>query len=96
MPLFGAHANQSASQAEACHSTLNVERETPGSLLTVYSRFRSWIEAERACADEGLQLATPRTKEDIKVGPWECEASKSHISPTKQSPRLSALEKSFA
>ena len=29
---------------------------------------RSWVEAERACADEGLQLATPRSKEDIKVG----------------------------
>ncbi|CAE7197624.1 unnamed protein product [Symbiodinium natans] len=28
---------------------------------------KSWIEAERACADEGLQLATPRTKEDIKA-----------------------------
>lgn len=28
---------------------------------------KSWVEAERACADEGLQLASPRSKEDIKA-----------------------------
>ena len=28
---------------------------------------RSWVEAEKLCADEGLQLATPHSREDVKA-----------------------------
>ena len=28
---------------------------------------RSWVEAEKLCAEEGLQLATPHSREDVKA-----------------------------
>lgn len=31
------------------------------------SILRSWVEAEKLCAEEGLQLATPHSREDVKA-----------------------------
>ena len=31
------------------------------------SVLRSWVEAEKLCAEEGLQLATPHSREDVKA-----------------------------
>lgn len=54
--------------------TLSVDREclnnvqnANASKYVISLNNKSWVNAEKACADEGLQLATPRTKEEMKA-----------------------------
>ncbi|CAJ1414504.1 unnamed protein product [Effrenium voratum] len=42
-------------------------RNANASKYVISLQNRSWVDAEKACAEKGLQLATPRNKEDMKA-----------------------------
>lgn len=69
--------------------TLTVDREclknvqnANASKYVIHLNNKSWVEAEKLCAEEGLQLATPHSREDVKALTAAMElkgAAKAHI-----------------